>query len=223
MSYTLSSVRQRVLEDKLDDTEFDPGIVDRFINDTQRSVFNTYELPFAEKVFQGTMAAGGTVYTFPSDYQLQQSLVVIDPEGNKLDITDKYMPFRAFNSQFPAPSLNNAAPPDTWTLHGNKIYFSHPLDVTYTLSLFYLKKADKLEDDADVPEIPEEFEEVLVIGAYYRILERNEDLDLANWYKNNDYTEELEKMVERLGKRQSGKTHQMAQPMRGVPRRRGRV
>lgn len=214
MAYTLASVRNRVLDDKLDDTNFDPNIVDRFINDAQRSIFNTYELPFQEKVFRGNLTVGGTIFNWPEDYQLQQSIVIVDPVGNKKDITKNYMNFRDFNMQFPVPEVNPEGVPDRWTVYGNKIFLDRPTDQAYILSLFYLKTPDLLDDDADVPEIPEAFEEVLVLGAYYRCLGRNEDFDQAAFIKNGEYTDELEKMVSRLGRRQTGKSTTMGQPQR---------
>lgn len=214
MTYNLASVRNRVLDDKLDDTEYDPNIIDRFINDTQRSIFNLYELPFQESVFNGVLPVGGVIFTFPVDYQLQQSLVITDPEGNQRDITDNYMNFRDFNNAYPLPSANDEGSPLEWTVHGGQLYLSRPTDQEYVLSLYYLKKPTKLEDDADVPEIPEEFEEVLVLGAYHRALSRNEDFDQAAYVKNSDYAEEVDKLVSRYGRRQTGKVMIMGQPLR---------
>lgn len=219
MDYTLAGIRNRVLDDKLDDTEFDPEIVDRYINDTQRSIFNTYELPFMEKVFDGALPIGGTIFTFPDDYQLQQSFVIVSPDGHISDITDNYMDFRDFNRVYPTPQLNDAGTPSAWTIHGNKLYIDRPTDQAYTLRLFYLKTPEYMDDDADVPELPSEWEEVLVLGAYYRCLQRNEDFDQALFIKNGDYTDELDKMVGRLGRRQTGKAVRIGQPMRVGGRR----
>lgn len=214
MAYDLVGIRNRVLDDKLDDTTFNPDIVDRFINDTQRSIFNQYELPFMEKTFAGTLPDGGYVFTFPSDYQLVQSLKIVDPTSDKDDITQNYLRFKDFNVAYPIPTQNTEGKPSVWTLHGNRLYFSQPTDQVYTLELYYIKKPDTLTNDTDVPEIPYEFEELLVLGAYIRVLERNEDFDLASYYKNGDYATELDKIEARYGKRQLGKTAKIAQPMR---------
>lgn len=214
MAYTLEGIRNRVLDDKLDDTTFDPDIIDRFINDTQRSIFNQYELPFMEKTFAGTLPDGGYVFLFPDDYQLVQSLKVVDPVGVRKDITQNYMPFKQFNVAYPIPTENEEAAPNTWTLHGNRLYFSAPTDQLYTLEIYYIKKPTELTDDGDVPEIPSEFEELLVLGAYYRVLERNEDFDLASYYRTSAYATELDKLLARFGKRQLGKTQVIGQPLR---------
>lgn len=220
MAYTLAGLRQRVLEDKLDDTDFEADIVDRFLNDAQRSIFNQYELPFMEKTFAGTLPDGGYVFTFPADYQLVQSLKLVDPTDDKQDITKYYMKFRDFNEAYPIPTENTEAKPSIWTLHGNRLYFSQPTDQIYTLELYYIKKPDLLEDDGDVPELPSEFEELLVLGAYIRVLERNEDFDLAAYYKNGPYTEELDKLTARYGKRLLGGPSVMGQPLRQLRGRR---
>lgn len=214
MAYTLAGIRQRVIEDKLDDTSYDTAIVDRFINDAQRSIFNQYELPFTEKVFAGILPDGGYIFTFPTDYQMTQALKITDPTRNVRDITDLYLPFRQFNRAYPVPLNNPEGPPTAWTLHGNKLYLNQPTDQAYTLELYYIKKPATLANDTDVPELPSEWEELLVLGAYYRVLERNEDFDLASFYKNGDYTEELDKLEQRLGKRQTGKPQPMPQPLR---------
>lgn len=220
MAYTLASIRNRVLDDKLDDTSFDPDIVDRFINDTQRSVFNTYALPFQEKEWSGIVAEDEYIFEFPEDYQQTQAMIIVDPAGNIKDITNLYMPWKQFIRTYPLPNTYTNGAPGVWTSHANRLRFTHKLDDDYTLSLWYLKKPTELSADGDIPEIPSEFEEVLVLGAYYRVLERNEDFDLAAFYKNGDYTDELEKMVGRYGQRQTGKTMPMVQPLRTAGGRR---
>jgi hypothetical protein len=139
-------------------------------------------------------------------------MVLKAADGSVVDISDNYLEFRDFNKRYPAAETNSVGKPSVWTSYGNKLYFTQPTDQSYTLSLFYLKTPDTLEDDADVPEIPEAFQEVLVLGAYFRILERNEDFDQAAFVKGGDYADEVAKMLNRLAKRQTGKPHQMGQP-----------
>lgn len=222
MAYDLAGIRERVIDDKLDDPDYDTNIVDRFINDAQRAIFNTYELPFAEKVFVGTMASAGYIYTFPTDYQTAQALKITNPVINVRDITKMYVPFRDFNTSYPTPSNNDPSAPSIWTLHANKLYFSQPTDQDYDVELYYIKKPALLDDGADVPEIPSEFEELLVLGAYIRVLERNEDFDLAAFYRNGEYQDQLDQLEIRYGHRQTGKTMTMGQPLRSGIRRSGR-
>lgn len=252
MAYTLASIRQRILEDKLDDEAYPASVVDRFINDTQREIFNTYELPFTEKTFRGSIAPGGLSYELPNDVQVVQTLKVTitdvieagttngseeeggggggdeesgtDPgsEGDTeesspertYDISRHYLPFREFNSRFANREQAQRGNPTYWTTHGTKLLFSAPVKDNVELRLFYNKNPVKLEDGDDQPEIPAEFEEVLVLGGFIRCLERNEDFDLAAYYRDGEYTRLLDQMLFRLSKRQTGKPMVMGQPSR---------
>ena len=64
--------------------------------------------------------------------------------------------------------------------------------------MYYIKRPVKLTQDSDVPELPEEFEELLVLGAFRRILERNEDYDLAASVEAQ-YQSKLVQLVNRYG------------------------
>ena len=55
---TLADLRKRVMIDKLDDEDYEPEIIDNFLNDAQRDIFNQFELPFMEKIFIGDVPAG---------------------------------------------------------------------------------------------------------------------------------------------------------------------
>lgn len=178
MTYNLMSVRNQVLVDKLDDPTFDSSVVDNFINVTQRWIFNQFELPFTEGRFSGVIASGQSIFQFPDDVQVPQNLVITDA-GYQKDISDSYVKFRDFFRAYPTPNLNDPAEPLAWTSHAGKLYFSQPTDKAYQLDTFYIKKPATLVNDTDEPEIPEEFQEILVLGAYSRILQRNEDWDMA--------------------------------------------
>jgi len=219
MAYNLAYIRNRVLDDKLDDVSFNPEVIDRFINDAQREIFNMFEFPFTEKVFVGSLPGGERIFQFPLDYQMTQALKLVAPDGFRKDITDYYIKFREFNQAYPTPENNTPGAPYAWTTHGNKLYVDRPTDQDYTLELWYIKKPAKLEADTDIPEVPEEFEEALVLGAYYRALGRNEDFDLQAFVQNGSFATQSDLMVTRLGKRQSGKPMAMRQTLR---RNRGR-
>lgn len=200
MSYTLADIRNRVINDKLDDTSFDSTVVDNFINDTQRDIFNTYELPFMESYETVDLAVDERIFTLPADCQLPQAATITSPDGQQKDIMSGYMDFRSFVAQFPTPANNTSGPIQYWTSYAGKIFTSAPLDVDYVLELFYIKTPTTLSDDADTPEVPEEFSETLLLGAFKRVLQRNEDYDLAVSIEA-EYSRQLDKMVARLGYR----------------------
>ena len=198
MDYNLAGIRQRVLVDKLDDDEFDPQVIDNFINDTQRDIFNQYELPFQEKIFEGTIPAGSTIFKLPADVALIQSTSV---QGSP-NFGNRKTDFRSFFSQHndianaPATAINH------WTLYAGNVLLSAPTDKDYKMTMFYIRKPKTLKQNDDVPEIPEEFSELLVLGAFMRIQRRNEDFDLAQ-ETFAEYTRQLQQLVNRYGFREA--------------------
>lgn len=202
MEYNLAGIRQRVVVDKLDDEEFDPQIVDNFINDTQRNIFNQYELSFQEKIFSGVIPAGSTMFSLPSDVALVQSRVVTSPDGSQRSIKNGYVAFRDFNEMYPTQSNGTPGAISTWTLFANNMILSTPTDQEYTMNIFYISKPVTLTQNSDVPQIPEEFAELLVLGAYMRILSRNEDTDLKTTVEA-EYNQLLNMLVNRYGYRQA--------------------
>ena len=202
MSYNLASIRNRVLVDKLDDEDFDVDVLTNFINDAQRDIFSEYELPFTEKIFTGDLPAGAHMFQFPEDVSQIQSIQVVDGSGRSVDIKDKFLTFREFNKWYANPSVNQVGPVRYWTLYGGKMIVSRPIDTDYNMTIFYNKVPKLLTDDLDVPEVPEEFEEALVLGAYYRVQLREGDSDEALLTKS-EYQRKLEQMVARYGFRMS--------------------
>ena len=196
MDYNLASLRQRVQVDKLDDEEFDPDIVDRFINDTQREIFNQFELPFQEKIFQGSIPAGSTMFQLPSDLALTQYWSM----AGVSNFNRGKMGWRDFIHANPDVQNTQPGAPSYWTNYAGNILLDRPTDKDYTLTLFYIRKPKTLIENSDVPEIPEEFSELLVLGAFKRILERNEDFDLANEVEV-EYQRILLQLVNRYGSR----------------------
>lgn len=200
MDYNLAGIRQRILVDKLDDEEYDPDVIDRFINDTQRDIFNQYELSFQEKIFSGTIPAGATMFRFPTDVAQIQSQVITGPDGTQRNIRDYYMKFREFNQSFPTPGSSTAGAVGYWTLYAGNMLTSAPTDQEYTMTIYYIKKPKTLTVGTEVPEIPEEFGELLVLGTLQRVQQRNEDYDLAA-QTALEYQRLLNLLVNRYGTR----------------------
>ena len=203
MEYTLAGLRTNIIQDRLDDDEFSQSTVDGFINDSIKEIFNQFELPFQEKIFAGTLPATSTIFALPKDLVQLQDAIITAPEDEATNLMSKYADFRSFNESFTTPSTNEPGNVETWTLYAGNIMLSRPTDKDYTLTLFYIKKPKKLELDADVPDVPEEFSELIILGAYMRCLKKNEDFDIAT-YVENDYNKELDLLVSKYGYRKAG-------------------
>lgn len=196
MEYNLVGLVERVRIDKLDDDEFDAGIISRFLNDAQRDIFNQFELPFQEKIFRGTIPAGSTMFKLPSDVAQVQTYSL----GGVAGFSGMKMPFREFFQAYPDAGTGKPATPGRWTKYAGNILLAQPTDKDYTMTLFYIRKPKMMSLNTDVPEIPEEFSEMLVLGAYIRVLKRNEDFELAREVAL-EYDRQLLQLVNRYGQR----------------------
>lgn len=194
MNYTLAGLRQRVMIDKLDDEDFDPEIIDNFINDTQRDIFNQFELPFQEKIFSGVIPAGSTMFQLPADLAQVQSHSIA---GVRNFMNNKAR-FRDFFAAYPDAVNEEAGAPSVWTQYAGNILLNAPTDKDYTLNTYYIRKPKTLDEDTSVPEIPEEFSELLVLGALMRVHDRNEDGDLYDKVAGQ-YERQLSNLVNRYG------------------------
>ena len=211
MDYNLAGLRQRVRIDKLDDEEFDTTVIDNFINDTQRDIFNQYELPFQEKIFQGTIPAGSTMFQLPDDLAQLQSQSMASVPG----FSQTKLKWRDFFQLHPDNTNETAGAPSAWTLYAKNMIFNAPTDQDYVLAMYYIRKPQLLDQDTSVPEIPEEFAELLVLGAYIRVLKRNEDFDQAD-YVQTEYDRQLDLLVSRYGFREADGAIKMKSSQRAV-------
>lgn len=215
MDYTLQAIVQRVQVDKLDDDEFDTGIISNYVNDTQRDIFNQFELSFQEKIFAGTLPSQATMFNMPDDLALLQRAILTNGTDIQ-DISKKYMPWRNFLDIYPDPNTNTAGQVTNWTSYAGNIILNCPQEDEQTLTMYYIKTPKVLALPTDVPEIPQEFEELLVVGAYIRCLKFNEDFDQAA-FMEGEYNKMLDLLVSRYGARVSPGSIKMANqqiPMR---------
>lgn len=218
MAYNLGEIVARV-QQKLDDTDYSTQIIKDFINDTQQEIFNGYNLPFNQETFSGVIASGEHQLNFVSsatDYQRVVGLRITSPTVNETDLSGNYVPYRQFRKLYPDPSSQTAGIPYEWTTWGFVIYFSRPTDQEYTMDMDYIKEATIIEDDADVPELPASWQEVLVLGAFIRALERNDDNDIAEYHrsKQGGYLDQIQTLAGRYNPAQTTATTTMGQSRR---------
>lgn len=206
MSYTLSTVRTRVMQ-RLDDTSFDTATLNQFINDGQRDILNSRRFIFMEKEADLTTTTGSTGLTgLPTDFQVPISLRV----SGTTPYTLNYVEYDDFDKMVPDPSQIANNMPTAWYMFNLVPYVYPKADATYTVKLKYLKTPAELTSDVSVPEIPEPFSEALVLAAYKRALEFNDENDKAQLIQLQ-IDEQIEKMDERY-QRQIGQPHIMKSP-----------
>lgn len=200
MAYNLSTVRTNV-RNRLDDEDFEQTYLDRAINYAQWEITNKHHLSIMETSTNLSVVLNDIETPVPADYHKTLYLRVTSPTGMRTDITDRYMDYGDFVTQYIDASANPKGMPYNWSEYGRKFKYAQPADQAYTLKLDFLRKSPLLDDDADVPDIPEEFQELLELGAYMRIAKREDDYDVksAEW---QDYRNLLTDFIHVYGRNQ---------------------
>lgn len=205
MTYNRADIKTRV-QDKLDDTKFDSTKLNQFINDAQREILNARRFTFMEREANITTTSGSTALTgVPTTMQIPLSMKVYTPVGNATFLD--YVEYEDIDQRMPNISIAGNTPPSAWTIFNLTPILVYQADGTYTLKLKYIKTPDELTTDASVPEIPEAFGELLVLGAYKRALLFNDENAKAQLVQ-----QDIDKLTEDLdarSRRQMGTPHIM--------------
>lgn len=211
LAYQLSSIVSKV-QQRVRDTGYSSGEIINYINDAQNDVFNEYRLRFMQTAQDYTLAQGASDITngagLPSNY-VQAIDLVLDSQGR-----ERVIPYRDISwidQNFPDPEDTATHPegvPQYWYIYGDTIRVYPVPDAAYEVTLRYYKKPTILENDEDVPEIPSEFEEMLVSGAAYRVLQVKDNYDQATIHQNK-FDEQLLKLVVKYSVPQVGSPQRM--------------
>jgi hypothetical protein len=178
MAYTLSQLVTDV-RGKLDDTNFSSTLIKDFINDTQRYIVNKHHFKFMEDTYTQVLTIDDYEYALGADVEVIESLRITSPSGKEVDITDGYLTYIEFDQKHPLPSEDDSNTPDSWTIREDQLFLYPKPDAAYTLTIRYQKKPTTLSSDSDVPEVPERFKELLVLGALVRAHKYNDNYDIA--------------------------------------------
>ena len=100
-------------------------------------------------------------------------------------MTGNMVPYEEFNSEYPGYDSSTAAAIYRFTVFGNALRFSSPVNAAYTLKLDYLRKPTQMTVGSDVCEVPDSYKELVIIGTLARVMERNEDYAEASQERGN--------------------------------------
>lgn len=197
MAYNLGTTVTRV-QQRIRDTGYSSAEIKSYINDTQYDVYNEYRLRFMEDSQAYTLAVGVADITngsgLPTNYV--QALDIINTTSGKQS-TLTFIDAKSVNN------LTTTGQPTSWYIFENTINL-YPIPTSAdTVTLRYYKKPTELSADADVPEIPSEFNELLVVGAAYRVMQVKDNYDQAGVLQNK-YDEILDKVVLKYSQSQVG-------------------
>lgn len=212
-NYNLSGLINRI-KVRLDDEEYSDDTITQFLNDALFDALGEAHYQFLERIYVATTQTPGVV-PLPRDYQTAITMTA------KID--NNVWPFRYMDyKEFLNMGRENGAKNYRFTVFGGKLLYNVP-DVSaevdedgddkfYELSLYYLAKPLPLSQPTDVPVIPYEFGELLVMGALARAERLRDNFDYAAIYENK-YDELVTNMKLRYCPRQASYENRATLPV----------
>lgn len=196
MTYQLSDIVTKVRQ-RVSDTSYSSSEITNYLNDTQNDVFNEYRLKFMKTSQAYTVTIGESDITngvgLPTNYV--EAITLRDvTTGQAQDIP--FIEEEELESWYPSHDSDADGQPLYAYFDGQTIRLYPAPAAAYSLILRYYKKPTLLENDADVPSVPSEFEEMLVAGAAYRVLQVKQAYDEAGILENK-YAELLQKFLDK--------------------------
>lgn len=211
MAYTTGDLVTRV-QQRIRDTGYSSSEIKSYLNDTLNDVFNEYRLPFVQATQNYTLTADDPDVTsgsgLPSNYVQALNLILTTTGREKVLL---YRDVREMDTLYPSyqsSSLYPANVPNEWYYFEQTINVFPKPNSAYTVTLQYYKKPTELVSDSDVPELPSEFAELLVVGAAFRVLQVKDNYDQAAIFQNK-YDELLQKLVVKYSQPQVGAVTRM--------------
>lgn len=206
MAYTHSDIRVKVGQ-RVRDTGYSTSEITQYLNDTLNDIYNEYRLPFMQTTQTYTVTTGVADITngsgLPDDFSQTINLV------NTTSGAEAVIPYKelvASDDEDPDQDDNTVhatGAPEYWYFADDTIKLFPEPAAAYTLLLRYYKNPTLLSADADIPDLPSQYEEALVMGASYRILQVKDNYDQAAILQNK-FDEILDKLVLRSSQRQVG-------------------
>jgi hypothetical protein len=196
LAYDLADLTTSV-QDDLKDSSFSSTRIRRYLNHGQRVIFGRHDFRFVEKSYSGAMATGDLSITQQTDHQNTIRLTLADPSDATIVLVfdeTNYLPHRDFFVRYPNVSAQSNAAPTEWTEFGNKIYFNTEVDKAYNFVQHYYRNPTSMSADADIPDVPETFRELLELWADYRGEKYRGNHDVAATYRQ-EFEDGLEDMV----------------------------
>lgn len=212
MAYQTSDI-VTLVQKRIRDANYDKTEIIQYLNDTQNDVFNEYRLNFMTTYQDYTTAASVADITngtgLPINFLVAIDLINITNGAHNfipyLDLVPRDLLETTSNGTTISPTSTTS--PEAWYKDAGKILMYHPPAAVLTLRLRYYKMPTQLAADADVPALPYSFQELLVVGAAYRILQVKDNYDQAGVLQNK-YDEILQKLVNQTAVNQVGQSPQ---------------
>lgn len=176
---------------KLDDTSYSSDKILEAGSDFMADICTKHKFMFMETSSTISVADEDTTATLPANLLTILSLRLTSP--NQRDLTRDFVEYNRFIDIYPNWDTTDAMTIFKWTMFGNQIRFAAPADGVHTLKVDYIKKPTRVTELTSSYELPDSYDELLVLGALYRVQQDNEDYQEADQRKF-----ELEQMIRAL-------------------------
>ena len=206
MAYNVGDLVDKV-QKRVRDTGFSSTTIIELLDDTQNDVFNEYTFPFMQTSQDYVLTANDEDITsgngLPDNYAVAQHLTLTSA-GRESNVP--FVDFRWIEENYPDPTdtSRNPAGVPRYAYFANGTVNVYPVpNEAFNATLTFRKKPAELTSGDDVPDIPAEFRELLVVGAAYRVMQIKDNYDIAGVLQNK-YDEILQKLAVRYNKIQVG-------------------
>ncbi len=177
MSITRADIVSNV-RDLMDDDQLDATLITNAANWFVDELANNNQLRMFEDSDTLTALQAATTLAFPTTMATMISLYTTVPQV--YDLTHYYVPYGDFIRRYADFATATQTGAYQWTDFGNGVRFAAPLNAAHTFQCDFIRFPVKMAIDADVCEIPDNYEEMVFIGTKVRIMDINEDYAEAN-------------------------------------------
>lgn len=172
MAYQLSDLITSV-QQRAKDTSFSSSLITEYLNEVQNEVLGHRRYTFMETIDTDTLSLNSSEIVLADEIQTINYLAVSVNGQNR---AVEFVPQRTFYEDIISTT---AGQPGSFTFNGRSIFFSSPANKAYTVTMHYTRRPSTLSVSTDVPDIPEDFREILMRGALSRVEEYRENYDIA--------------------------------------------
>lgn len=179
MSLTLDYMRGLV-RSRLDDTSFEQTYLDQALREAQWDILRNRNFTFLEKTSTVVLTAATNTVPFPTDINSLIGVRLIATGILSYDISENFVNYADFKLGSPEPIPAQSTTPQSWTSFAGNVVFPYFADKNYTVTFDYVRSPTNPLVGTDIFDIPDEFQELLKIGAYIRIAKREDDYDVRD-------------------------------------------
>lgn len=171
---TLAQIRSWV-QDKLGDTAFETTLIDSSANWFVQQLFANTRTRLMEANDQLFGSAGDTEIDLPDDLQtlIKEGLYLISPQV--WDMGPYFMEYGDFMKTYPGYASYTASLPYQWTDFNNAMRLAAPLSADVEINCDYIRKPVDMVAATSICEVPDNYQELVVLGTLIRCMNTNED------------------------------------------------